>query len=85
MTQAPGPFLVRRGMQVAKVWRTPRGKPMAKQPVPKKCANPTCDCITEDGSKYCSAHCEGTLGHTELVCHCGHDGCSADVSGRKVA
>lgn len=51
-----------------------------KQPAPKKCANVPCGCVQSDGTKYCSAHCEGAGGQTELVCHCGHPGCSGDVS-----
>ena len=52
---------------------------------PKKCANPVCTCIPTDKSKYCSAHCEGQAGRTELVCRCGHADCGGNVSGRKPA
>lgn len=46
----------------------------------KKCANPPCDCIPDDGSKYCSAFCEGAEEATGVVCHCGHASCDGDVS-----
>lgn len=46
----------------------------------KKCANPPCDCIAADGSKYCSAYCEGAGEHIEVVCRCGHPGCAGDVT-----
>ncbi len=48
---------------------------------PRKCDNPTCTCIPTDKSKYCSAHCEGQAGRTELVCRCGHADCGGNVSG----
>lgn len=56
------------------------GEVMATTKPTKKCANPTCDCVPEDGSKYCSAHCEGAGDSTELVCRCGHSCCSADIT-----
>ena len=46
----------------------------------KKCANPACSCVTTDGSKYCSAHCEGIGDRTEVVCRCGHPECTGDVT-----
>ena len=46
----------------------------------KKCANPACSCVPTDGSKYCSAHCEGTADSTEVVCSCGHPGCKGDAT-----
>lgn len=46
----------------------------------KKCDNPTCDCVPSDGSKYCSAYCEGAEDQISVVCHCGHTGCAGDVS-----
>ena len=55
-----------------------KGRNMDK---PKKCANPTCTCIPDDKSKYCSAHCEGQAGRTELVCRCGHADCGGNVTG----
>jgi len=48
---------------------------------PRKCANPVCSCIPTDKSKYCSAHCEGQAGRTEVVCRCGHSDCSGNVTG----
>ena len=45
----------------------------------RKCANAPCDCIPADGSKYCSAYCEGAEERTDVVCHCGHATCSGDV------
>jgi hypothetical protein len=42
---------------------------------PKKCANPVCSCVPPDGSKYCSAHCEGLADKIEVVCQCGHGHC----------
>jgi len=47
----------------------------------KKCANPVCTCIPDDKSKYCSAHCEGQAGRTEVVCRCGHADCGGNVTG----
>lgn len=49
-------------------------------PEKKKCENPPCDCVPDDGSKYCSAYCEGTGDETDVVCHCGHASCDGDVT-----
>ncbi len=46
----------------------------------KKCENPACSCVADAGSKYCSAHCEGTAGDTEVVCECGHPNCRGDAT-----
>jgi hypothetical protein len=46
----------------------------------KKCGNPPCDCVPNDGEKYCSAYCEGAGEGTDVVCHCGHAECEGDVS-----
>jgi metallothionein len=46
----------------------------------KKCANPACDCLADEGSKYCSAHCEGAAGTTEVICRCGHPGCGGEAT-----
>ena len=43
---------------------------------PKKCANPACNCTAPNKEKYCSAHCEGIAEKIEIVCTCGHDGCT---------
>jgi hypothetical protein len=53
---------------------------MANKSAPKKCANPTCNCVADAGAKYCSAHCEGVGNTTELVCHCGHPGCVGNLA-----
>lgn len=45
----------------------------------KKCANPSCNCQAAAGSKYCGAHCEDTLGRTELMCLCGHSNCLGET------
>jgi hypothetical protein len=42
----------------------------------KKCANPACNCVPTGKEKYCSAHCEGIGDKTEIMCTCGHEGCS---------
>lgn len=42
----------------------------------KKCANPACTCIPPRGEKFCSAHCEAVKGTPEVICQCGHPGCS---------
>jgi hypothetical protein len=46
----------------------------------KKCENPACSCIPEKGQNFCSAHCEGTKGATEVVCECGHPSCKGDAT-----
>lgn len=46
----------------------------------KKCGNPPCDCVPAEGSKYCSACCEGAEERTDVVCHCGHPNCEGDVT-----
>jgi hypothetical protein len=45
----------------------------------KKCANPACSCVPADKDKFCSAHCEGTKGSTEIGCQCGHASCRGDI------
>lgn len=47
---------------------------------PRKCANVACSCIITDGSKYCSAHCEGIGDRNEVVCRCGHPECTGNVN-----
>ena len=49
----------------------------------RKCGNPTCSCIPANGEEFCSTHCEGIKGTTEIMCQCGHPGCRADVAGSK--
>lgn len=58
---------------LVRVLRTHGGKPMASL---KKCANPACNCVPPNKEKYCSAHCEGIADKTEIVCTCGHEGCT---------
>jgi metallothionein len=45
----------------------------------KKCANPACSCVPANKEKFCSAHCEGLKGSTEVMCGCGHPGCKGDA------
>jgi hypothetical protein len=42
----------------------------------KKCAHAACNCQVPDGQKYCSAKCESAKKMTELMCQCGHPGCT---------
>jgi len=42
---------------------------------PNKCAHPACNCLVEDGSKYCSQYCKDARGTMEIACNCGHAGC----------
>jgi hypothetical protein len=42
---------------------------------PKKCENPSCACLTDDGEDYCGPFCESSTGVTEVQCECGHDPC----------
>jgi hypothetical protein len=42
----------------------------------KKCAHPSCNCTAVADSKYCSTYCEGQAETPDLVCNCGHAGCS---------
>ena len=46
----------------------------------KKCENPACSCIPEKGQNFCSTHCEGTKGTTEIICECGHPSCKGDAT-----
>jgi len=45
----------------------------------KKCANPACSCVPANNEKYCSAHCEGLKGSTEVMCTCGHSVCKGEA------
>ena len=45
-----------------------------------KCAHPACVCRAADDSKYCSALCEGAAEHPDIVCNCGHAGCTASAA-----
>jgi hypothetical protein len=46
----------------------------------KKCKNVACSCIPEKGEDYCSAHCEGMKGSTEISCACGHASCKGGMT-----
>jgi hypothetical protein len=46
----------------------------------KKCAHDICTCVSTDGSKYCSPHCEAMAGKSELLCQCNHPGCAAHAT-----
>ena len=46
----------------------------------KKCENSACSCIPEKGQNFCSTHCEGTKGTTEIICQCGHPSCKGDAT-----
>lgn len=41
----------------------------------KKCAHPSCNCIAETDSDYCSTYCEGQAETPDVVCGCGHAAC----------
>ncbi len=45
----------------------------------KKCANPACSCVPADKERFCSTHCESMKGATEVMCQCGHSGCSGNA------
>jgi hypothetical protein len=47
---------------------------------PKKCENPACSCLPAKGDNFCSPHCEGAKGTTEIICGCGHPSCRGDVT-----
>ena len=42
----------------------------------KKCAHPSCGCTAAADSDYCSTYCEGQAETTDILCSCGHAGCS---------
>jgi hypothetical protein len=43
----------------------------------RKCAHPTCDCMTGPDEKYCSEYCENAekSGVAEIGCGCEHSPC----------
>jgi hypothetical protein len=45
----------------------------------KKCGNPACSCVPPNKDKFCSAHCEGLKGSTEVMCACGHPDCKGEA------
>jgi hypothetical protein len=52
----------------------------------KKCAHPSCNCMAEKDSKYCSAYCKDAGSTTEIGCNCGHAGCEVGAgSGTSMA
>jgi hypothetical protein len=48
-------------------------------PDQKKCANPACSCVPANKEKFCSPHCEGLKGSTEVMCTCGHPDCKGNA------
>jgi hypothetical protein len=44
----------------------------------EKCAHPVCSCMITTG-KYCSVACEAMENMPDIDCHCGHEGCKANV------
>ena len=48
----------------------------------KNCANASCTCPADEGSKYCSAYCEGASGSgtTGIACECGHADCAGELT-----
>jgi hypothetical protein len=45
---------------------------------PKKCAHPSCTCMTTE--KYCSTYCEENKDTVEITCRCGHPGCEVEIA-----
>ena len=45
----------------------------------KKCAHPSCSCMTSDGSKYCSTECQAMQKTPDVSCSCGHAGCKGKI------
>lgn len=45
----------------------------------KKCARPGCECDAREGSKFCGAYCEGAGDTLEVMCACGHAGCTSQA------
>ncbi len=46
----------------------------------KKCANPVCTCPADEGSKFCSAYCEGIGKNTTTIdCNCGCPSCGTNI------
>ena len=46
----------------------------------KKCENPAFSCVPAEGQSFCSTHCEGTKGTTEIICQCGHPSCRGEAT-----
>lgn len=51
---------------------------MADDDKTKTCKNASCSCPATEGTKYCSASCEGTGSTIELDCDCGHKECEGN-------
>ena len=45
----------------------------------EKCEHVGCNCLQADDSDYCSVYCETAGDSVELVCDCGHKGCSGEL------
>jgi hypothetical protein len=43
----------------------------------KKCAHPACNCLVEQGKKYCGDYCHDAAGTVEISCSCRHPECAA--------
>lgn len=50
---------------------------MANEQEQKKCQNPVCSCVPQEG-KYCSASCEGKGALVEIDCDCSHPECKGN-------
>jgi hypothetical protein len=49
----------------------------------RKCANPPCHCLVEDGERFCGSACAKTpAAAAKSSCSCGHVGCA---EGRRLA
>lgn len=46
----------------------------------QKCAHPSCGCPAVKDSDYCSTFCEGQGETLDILCGCGHMGCSEAIS-----
>jgi hypothetical protein len=43
-----------------------------------KCARPACNCVPEEGQRYCSATCADAKHVTEIACQCQHPACQGE-------
>jgi len=43
-----------------------------------KCDHPPCVCPVGEGEKYCSTHCQDFGKLEEMICACGHRGCTPE-------
>ena len=43
----------------------------------KKCAHPACNCMVDQGQKYCSDYCHDSGNKIEIACNCHHATCEA--------